>query len=96
MVGDSVVLIDLRVQSLLKGQLPNVASVSVELSAVTPSPMFLCHHQSCCPIGSTAYEISSSEFLIFSSSGSLIFSSFRKTVLISPYLIYHLFLQAHI
>jgi hypothetical protein len=43
MVGDSVVLIDLRVQSFLKGQLLDVASVSVELGAVTPSPMFLCH-----------------------------------------------------
>jgi hypothetical protein len=60
MMGDSVVLIDLRVQSLLKGQLPNVANVSVELSAVTLSSMFLCHHQSCYPIGSIPYEIRSS------------------------------------
>jgi hypothetical protein len=43
MVGDSVVFIDFRVQSLLKGQLSDVASVSVKLSAVTPSPMFLSH-----------------------------------------------------
>jgi hypothetical protein len=55
-----VVLIDLHVQSLLKGQLPNVANVSLELSVVIPSLMLYCQHQSCCPIGSTAHEIRSS------------------------------------
>jgi hypothetical protein len=55
-----MVFIDLRVQSLLKGHLSNVANVSVELSAVTPSSMLCCHHQFCYLIGSSAYEIRSS------------------------------------
>jgi hypothetical protein len=57
MVDNSVVFIDLRVQSLLKGQLSNMASVSVELSAITLLSIFLCHRQFCCPIESTAHEI---------------------------------------
>jgi hypothetical protein len=57
MMGDSVILIDFRVQSLLKALLPNMANVSVELSAVTSLSMLYCHHQSCCPIRSIFYKI---------------------------------------
>jgi hypothetical protein len=60
MVGDSVVFKDFHVQLFLKGQLSNVANVSVELSAVTSLLMLCCYHQFCCFIGSTAYEIRSS------------------------------------
>jgi hypothetical protein len=57
MIDDSMILINLRVQSLMKGPLPNIANISVELNAVTPSSILCCHHQSCYPIESTPYKI---------------------------------------